>query len=87
MDGATGNYPEFKGNVATVFSNPLYPGGSGSGHYEGNPQTYMKVGEAMQGGMKNQTKEGQLNWIPAAIAAGGVADESRSGMDQTQPVH
>ena len=23
VDGATGKYPEFKGNVATVFSNPL----------------------------------------------------------------
>ncbi|MCF7675326.1 MAG: sialate O-acetylesterase [Akkermansiaceae bacterium] len=47
VDGATGKYPEFKGNVATVFSNPLSMGGSGNGHYEGNPQTYMNVGEAM----------------------------------------
>jgi Carbohydrate esterase, sialic acid-specific acetylesterase len=47
VDGATGKYPEFKGNVATVFSNPLSLGGSGNGHYEGNPQTYMNVGEAM----------------------------------------
>jgi hypothetical protein len=47
VDGATGKYPEFKGNVATVFSNPLSLGGSGNGHYNGNPQTYMNVGEAM----------------------------------------
>jgi hypothetical protein len=47
VDGATGKYPEFKGNVATVFSNPLSLGGSGNGHYEGNPLTYMNIGEAM----------------------------------------
>jgi hypothetical protein len=47
VDGATGKYPEFKGNVATVFSNPFSMGGTGAGHYEGNPETYMNVGEAM----------------------------------------
>ena len=47
VDGATGKYPEFKGNVATVFSNPLSLGGSGNSHYGGNPETYMNVGEAM----------------------------------------
>ena len=38
---------EFKGNVATVYSNPLSLGGSGNGHYGGNAETYMNVGEAM----------------------------------------
>lgn len=47
VDGKEGKYPEFKGNVATVYSNPLSMGGSGNGHYGGNPQTYMNVGEAM----------------------------------------
>jgi hypothetical protein len=47
VDGATGKYPEFKGNVATVFSHPFSMGGTGAGHYEGNPETYMNVGEAM----------------------------------------
>lgn len=47
VDGSTGKYPEFKGNVATVFSHPLSMGGTGAGHYEGNPETYMNVGEAM----------------------------------------
>lgn len=47
VDGETGKYPEFKGNVATVFSNPFSMGGTGAGHYEGNPETYMNVGEAM----------------------------------------
>jgi hypothetical protein len=47
VDGKEGKYPEFKGNVATVYSNPLSMGGSGNGHYGGNPETYMNVGEAM----------------------------------------
>jgi hypothetical protein len=47
VDGTTGKYPEFKGNVATVFSHPFSMGGTGAGHYEGNPETYMNVGEAM----------------------------------------
>jgi hypothetical protein len=47
VDGTSGKYPEFKGNVATVYSNPLSNGGSGNGHYNGNAGTYMNVGEAM----------------------------------------
>ena len=47
VDGTTGKYPEFKGNVATVYANPLSLGGSGNGHYNGNAETYMNVGEAM----------------------------------------
>ncbi|MGC8552936.1 MAG: sialate O-acetylesterase [Phycisphaerae bacterium] len=40
-------HPEFKGNVATVYTHPLSLGGSGNGHYNGNCQTYMNVGLAM----------------------------------------
>ena len=47
VDGATGKHPEFKGNVATVYANPLSNGGSGNGHYGGNAGTYMNVGEAL----------------------------------------
>jgi hypothetical protein len=47
VDGANGKYPEFKGNVATVYANPLSKGGSGNSHYNGNAETYMDVGEAM----------------------------------------
>jgi len=39
--------PELKGKVAFVYSHPLSKGGSSSGHYSGNPETYMNVGEAM----------------------------------------
>ena len=47
VDGATGNYPEFKGNVSTVYTHPLSKGGASNSHYNGNAQTYMDVGLAM----------------------------------------
>jgi hypothetical protein len=47
VDGKTGKYPEFKGNVATVYSKPFCHGGASNSHYGGNPETYMDVGEAM----------------------------------------
>ena len=47
VDGKTGKYPKFKGNVATVYSHPLSMGGASNGHYGGNAETYMNIGEAM----------------------------------------
>ena len=47
VDGDSGKYPEFKGNVATVYTNPMAQGGSGNGHYGGKAEVYMDVGEAM----------------------------------------
>jgi Carbohydrate esterase, sialic acid-specific acetylesterase len=47
VDGKSGKYPDFKGNVASVYSNPISFGGSGNGHYGGNAGTYMNVGIAM----------------------------------------
>ena len=47
VDGKDGKHSEFKGNVATVYSNPLSNGGGGNSHYGGNAGTYMNVGEAM----------------------------------------
>ena len=46
-DGNSGKYPEFKGNVATVYSKPLCHGGASNSHYGGNAETYMDIGEAM----------------------------------------
>ncbi len=40
-------HPEFKGNVATVYTHPLSKGGASNGHYGGNAETYMNVGQAM----------------------------------------
>ncbi len=47
VDGNTGKYREFKGNVASVYSKPHCHGGSSGGHYGGNAETYMDVGLAM----------------------------------------
>ncbi|YCM42321.1 sialate O-acetylesterase [Verrucomicrobiaceae bacterium 227] len=47
VDGGSGKYPEFKGNVATVYAHPLSKGSSSGSHYGGNAETYMNIGEAM----------------------------------------
>jgi len=47
VDGTSGKYPEFKGNVATIYTHDMARGGSGNGHYGGNAEVYMDVGEAM----------------------------------------
>ena len=47
VDGKTDKYPEFKGNVGTVYTHPLSKGGASNSHYGGNAETYMNVGEAM----------------------------------------
>jgi hypothetical protein len=57
VDGASGKYPDFKGNVATVYTNPLSQGGSGNAHYGGNAETYMDVGEAMGKAMAEMLKK------------------------------
>ncbi len=44
-------HPEFKGDVATVYSHPLSKGGASNGHYGGNAETYMNVGQAMGAAM------------------------------------
>ena len=41
------NHPEFKGDVATVYTHPLSMGSSSNAHYGGNAKTYMNVGQAM----------------------------------------
>lgn len=57
VDGKTGKYPEFKGNVATVYTNPMAQGGSGNGHYGGKAEVYMDVGEAMGKAMAELLRE------------------------------
>jgi hypothetical protein len=57
VDGNSGRHPEFKGNVATVYSNPMAQGGSGNGHYGGKAEVYMDVGEAMGKAMVDLLKE------------------------------
>ena len=45
---SSSRYPEFNGDVATVYSHPLSKGGSSSNHYYGHAETYMSIGEAMR---------------------------------------
>ena len=47
VDGETGNYPEFKDNVATVYTHPISQGGASNAHYGGNAKTFMDVGLGM----------------------------------------
>lgn len=57
VDGDSGKYPEFKGNVATVYTHPMAQGGSGNGHYGGKAEVYMDVGQAMGQAMLGLLKE------------------------------
>ncbi len=57
VDGRSGRYPEFKGNVSAVYTHPLSKGGSSGGHYGGNAETYMNVGEAMGQAMVELLKQ------------------------------
>ncbi len=47
VDGKSGKYPEFKGNVATVYTHDMARGGGGNGHYNHDSRVYMDVGLAM----------------------------------------
>jgi len=57
VDGKTGKYPEFQGAVSTVYTNPISMGGASNGHYGGNAETYMNVGEAMGKAMAEMLEE------------------------------
>ena len=56
VDGKSGKDPEFKGNVASVYAHPLSKGSSSGGHYGGNAETYMNVGDAMGAAMAKLLK-------------------------------
>ena len=56
VDGNSGKYPKFKGNVITVYTHPLSQGGASNSHYNGNSQTYMDVGLAMGEAMVELSK-------------------------------
>ena len=57
VDGTAGKYPEFKGAVSTVYTHPLSKGGASNGHYGGNAETYMNVGESMGRAMVELNKD------------------------------
>jgi len=47
VDGDSGKYPQNKGMVKTVYTHPVAQGQGSSGHYGGNAEVYMDVGEMM----------------------------------------
>jgi len=64
VDGKSGKYPEFVGNVAAVYTHPLVAGpGSSSSHYGGNAETYMNIGEAMGAAMMELLKTDSVTYI------------------------
>ena len=56
VDGNSGKYPDFKGNVAAIYTHPLSQGGASGSHYNGNAETYMNVGQAMGRAMADLMK-------------------------------
>ncbi|MEN8775126.1 MAG: sialate O-acetylesterase [Akkermansiaceae bacterium] len=56
VDGTAEKYPEFRGNVSTVYTHPLSQGGASNSHYNGNAQTYMDIGTAMGDAMMKLLK-------------------------------
>ncbi len=56
VDGKSGKYPEFKGNVATVYTHDMARGGAGNGHYGLDSRVYMDVGLAMGEAMNDLLK-------------------------------
>ena len=68
VDGKNGKYPDFKGNVATFYSHPVSMGGSANGHYGGNAETYMNVGEGMGQAMVELLKENAAGGADATSA-------------------
>jgi hypothetical protein len=64
---AESDHEELQGKVGFVYAHPLSKGGGSSGHYGGNPETYMNVGEAMGKAMVELLKEN---------AAGGEEETS-----------
>jgi len=92
MDGERGKYRDHKGKIASVYSHPLSKGGSSSGHYGGNAETYMNVGQAMglamakliinsPGGVPGidmDELDGSLKKVYKSIASGKLNEADRS---------
>jgi hypothetical protein len=55
--GDYSKYPAHKGYVSAVYTNPVIKGGSSSGHYDGNAETYMNVGELLGAAMVELLKK------------------------------
>lgn len=62
VDGKTGKYPQFAGNVKTVYSHPLSEGGASNDHYQERAGTYMLVGDALGRAMVDLLSPSSQSW-------------------------
>lgn len=62
VDGSTGKYPQFAGNVKTVYSYPLSEGGASNDHYQERAGTYMLVGDALGRAMVDLLSPSTFTW-------------------------
>lgn len=71
VDGNSGKYPEFKGNVATIYTHPMAQGETANDHYGAKAEVYMDVGEAMGRAMVDLFSK---NDRPLPAVSGDTAD-------------
>jgi alpha-galactosidase len=83
VDGESGDYPQFAGNVKTVYAHPLSEGGASNGHYNGRAGTYMLVGDALGRAMveleAGATPTGFAAWQAANTATGQTPADDHDG--------
>jgi autotransporter-associated beta strand protein len=83
VDGDSGKYPQFAGNVKTVYSHPLSEGGASNSHYDGRAGTYMLVGDALGRAMidllASGTPTGFASWQATNGATGQTINLDHDG--------
>ena len=81
VDGRSGAYPLFSGNVRTVYANPLSEGGTSNAHYNGRAGTYMLVGDALGRAMV-ELQSTPVNTFASWIAGFPSVPQGLDGFDQ-----
>jgi hypothetical protein len=83
VDGESGKYPQFAGNVKTVYAHPLSEGGASNSHYGERAGTYMLVGDAL--GRAMVELEGNVS-PPGDGYAGWIAGPFSGSLTDPDPV-
>jgi len=60
VDGDSGKYPQYTGNVAAVYSHPYSKGSASGSHYGKNAETYMEIGQATGAAMVGLLQASQI---------------------------
>jgi autotransporter-associated beta strand protein len=82
VDGTAGNYPQFAGNVKTVYAHPISEGGASNSHYNGRAGTYMLVGDALGRAMVDLQAAASANTYATWIATFPTVPPGSAGFDQ-----